>query len=295
MSQQPLKERMVDYVGSLQSTIIKALEAEEPSAKFVHKRWQRPGGGGGDTQVLCGGDVFEKAGVNTSTVYGELTSKMQERFKSSTADFFATGLSLVIHPRSPQVPTVHANFRYFEQADRAWFGGGADLTPYVPYEEDATHFHQVLKKACGVRGPQAYSQFKAECDDYFYLKHREEHRGVGGVFFDYLSENLEDTFKFVQFVGDSFVEAYLPIVQRRKDLAFSERQKKFQLLWRGRYVEFNLVYDRGTLFGLETKGNIESILMSLPPEVNFDYSPDLEQTSEEKKLMSWVRNPKSWV
>lgn len=290
-----MKDRVVTFVESLQENICSELEALEAGAKFLEKSWERPGGGGGRSRVLERGKIFEKAGVNTSVVHGELPQSMQERLGSKTSEFFATGISLVIHPLNPHVPTVHANYRYFEQSDRAWFGGGADLTPTVLYEEDAMHFHRIHQKACEDFKPGAYDDFKKKCDEYFYLKHREEHRGVGGIFFDYLSDNLEDVFEFVQNSGRAFTEAYVPIVQRRQSKKYSERQKKFQLLRRGRYVEFNLVYDRGTLFGLETKGNIESILMSLPPQVHFDFRPDLESNEEERSLMKVIRQARSWL
>lgn len=289
------KELVVDFVHSLQDQIVQKLESIEPASQFRETSWERPGGGGGRSRVLSGGKVFEKAGVNVSVVHGELPEAMQKRLGSTAKDFFAAGISLVIHPANPHVPTVHANYRYFEQSDRSWFGGGADLTPYVLYEEDAQHFHQELKTACDTYSGSAYADFKKACDEYFFIKHRDEHRGVGGIFFDYLSNDLPNIFEFVKKASSAFTKAYCPIVERRKDLKFSEREKAFQLLRRGRYVEFNLVYDRGTLFGLETKGNIESILMSLPPEVQFAYSPDLETNEAEKKLMKVIREPREWI
>lgn len=286
---------MVVFVQELQNRICIALEGLEHSARFKRSAWERPGGGGGDTRVISGGKVFEKGGVNTSVVHGKLNERMLKKLNSTTDKFFATGISLVVHPRSPKLPTVHANFRYFEQKDRAWFGGGADLTPYVPVEDDARHFHECFARACSTYSEDAYARFKKECDDYFYLPHREEHRGIGGIFFDYLTEEPEKTFDFVKSAGNAFLEAYLPIVEKHKDEDFTEREKKFQLLRRGRYVEFNLIYDRGTLFGLETKGNPESILMSLPPEVHFEYKPSFEETEDERKLMSWFRKPINWL
>lgn len=288
------KDDVVKFVENLQDQITNSLEAFETKKKFREDRWSRPGGGGGRSRVLEGGELFEKAGVNVSVVYGELPEMMRERLGSTTKEFFATGVSLVIHPRNPQVPTVHANYRYFEQPDRSWFGGGADLTPYVLYEEDAQHFHEVHRKACRSFSTTAYTDFKKQCDEYFYLPHREEHRGIGGIFFDYLTD-LDRAWDFVQKAGPAFIEAYAPIVEKRKDLSFSERQREFQLLRRGRYVEFNLVYDRGTLFGLQTKGNSESILMSLPPQVHFRYKPDLEKNAEEEKLMAVIRKARAWI
>ena len=289
------KDEVVGWVRKLQGEIVTGLERFESKARFQKHEWQRPGGGGGDTRIVSGGDVFEKGGVNVSVVHGKLPPSMMQKLGTKTDDFFATGLSLVIHPHSPQVPTVHANFRYFEQPDRAWFGGGVDLTPYVASENDFVHFHGVLKKACDTYSTDAYARFKKECDQYFKIEHRNECRGIGGIFFDYISDEPRKTFEFVQKCGQAFLEAYAPIVEGNLSKPFSEREKKFQLLRRGRYVEFNLVYDRGTLFGLQTKGNIESILMSLPSVVNFDYCADMEQTESEKKLMSWFRNPIDWI
>ncbi len=290
-----LKDRMVKWVQELQDQIVAGLESFEDKSRFQKEEWTRPGGGGGDSRVLQGGDVFEKAGVNTSVVHGDLPPLMMDRLGTKNPHFFATGISLVLHPRSPRIPTVHMNYRYFEQPDRHWFGGGADLTPYVFSEVDFRHFHQTLKKACDKTNADLYLKYKKECDEYFKISHREETRGIGGIFFDYLKEDAEKTFEFVQNCGNSFLEAYSPIVKRNLNEEFSERQKMFQLWRRGRYVEFNLVYDRGTLFGLQTKGNIESILMSLPPEVRFDYKPNLESNDEEKILMSCFRNPREWT
>jgi len=295
MKPSSLADKMVDYVRGLQDKICLSIEGSDGSGKFQKKTWEREGGGGGESRILEGGTVFEKAGVNVSIVHGKLPLMIQKKFESKSADFFATGISLVLHPRSPHVPTVHANYRYFEQPDRAWFGGGADLTPYVWSEEDFRHFHRVHKEACDRHSMDFYPRFKAECDRYFWNEHRSEARGIGGIFFDYLSEDLDKVFDFVRSCGDAFTDAYVPIVERSKGKPFDERQKKFQLLRRGRYVEFNLVYDRGTLFGLQTKGNIESILMSLPPVVNFDYSADMEKTQDEKALTTCFKNPRAWV
>jgi len=290
-----LAQEMEAYVRSLQDRICASLEKVDGRSVFRESMWDRPGGGGGRSRILEGGGVFEKAGVNVSAVFGELPALMAERLGSKEKDFFATGISLVLHPFSPQVPTVHANFRYFEQPGRSWFGGGADLTPYVWSPDEFKHFHRTLKKPCDLFLDSAYSQFKKACDDYFFIPHRGERRGVGGIFFDYLEKDKEQTFDFVKRSGDCFIESYIPIVERQMSKSFSEREKKFQLLRRGRYVEFNLVYDRGTLFGLQTKGNIESILMSLPAVVNFDYQADMEKTEDEKQLMDVFRNPKDWA
>lgn len=293
-----LKEPMAAYVAALQDRICQALEHEDGTARFVEDHWERPGGGGGRSRAIANGAVFEKGGVNVSTVFGKLPEALAEKMKVSEPTFFATGISLVIHPVNPHVPTIHANFRYFVSGDSdAWFGGGIDLTPYVANEEDARHFHAVLRQAAVPFGKDRYHKFKQWCDEYFYIRHRGEARGIGGMFYDYLRgtpEELAELFNFQQAMGDAFLDAYLPIVQRRKETPFTEREKKFQLLRRGRYVEFNLVYDRGTLFGLETNGRIESILMSLPPVVNFDYNAPMETTSNERTLMEWLRNPRSW-
>lgn len=290
-----LKEEMVTFVQEIQNRICLALEQFEGEKKFQYDEWTRPGGGGGDTRTLAGGQVFEKAGVNSSVVFGQLSDQMKEKFGSNSHEFFATGVSLVIHPYSPQIPTVHANYRYFEQDDRWWFGGGADLTPYTMHEDWFKHFHKSLKSACDFYSEEAYDRFKKECDEYFYIPHRKEHRGIGGIFFDYLSGDARHTFEFVKKAGESFLEAYIPMVEDLKKLSFSDRQKEFQEIRRGRYVEFNLIYDRGTKFGLETQGNIESILMSLPPEVQFHYKPNLEKSPEEKELMKLFQKPIDWV
>lgn len=298
-SPEPLRDRMVAYVSNLQDQICRAIEEADGAASFVEDSWERPEGGGGRSRVITDGALFEKGGVNISTVFGELPAKLAERMGVEKAEFFATGVSLVIHPRSPRVPTVHANFRYFEQSNGdAWFGGGADLTPYIADPRDGQHFHRALKAACDPFGEEIYPRFKQWCDEYFHIKHRGESRGVGGLFYDYLrgnAEEMERWFAFQQSAGNAFLPAYLPIVERHRDEPFDEREKKFQLLRRGRYVEFNLVYDRGTIFGLETNGRIESILMSLPPVVNFDYNASMEETESERTLMGWLRSPREWV
>lgn len=295
----PLRERAVRFVHRLQDEICAALEKIDGGATFREDRWERPEGGGGITRVIADGNVFEKGGVNTSVVHGPMPEKLARAMGIEAAEFFATGISLVIHPRSPRVPTVHANYRYFEQSNGdAWFGGGADLTPYIADEGDGRHFHTVLKEACDPHGAELYPRYKKECDEYFYIAHRKECRGVGGIFYDYLRgtpEELEKIFAFHQSVGDAFIPAYIPVAERHKDEPHTDREKKFQLLRRGRYVEFNLVYDRGTRFGLETGGRIESILMSLPAVVNFDYDADMETTDSEQTLMRWLREPREWA
>jgi len=251
--------------------------------------------------------LFEKGGVNVSTVHGELPQLIQKRFDVDQGWFWAGGVSLVIHPHSPMIPTVHANFRYFElyedsdmqSISDAWFGGGADLTPYYLWEEDARHFHRTLKKACDQHGGELYPRFKEECDNYFHNDHRGEARGVGGLFFDYLRANnqrsIQDWYGFVKDTGDLFLESYIPIVKQRKDEPYGENERYFQEIRRGRYVEFNLIHDRGTLFGLKTKGRTESILMSLPPRVRWDYDFPVKPGSREAELIEVLKNPRDWV
>ncbi len=300
-----LKDTFYAYIQTLQDQICAALEAEDGGATFQEDLWERPGGGGGRTRVIENGNVFEKGGVNISAVHGELPDTMKAYFKVEEGDFFACGLSLVIHPKSPMVPTVHANWRYFEMYNKqgeivdAWFGGGQDLTPYYLFEEDATHFHQVCKRACDAHDPAFYPKYKKQCDAYFWNAHRNEARGVGGLFFDYLKalpeRSMQQWYDFVTEVGNSFVEAYVPIVNRRKTLSYTTEQRDWQEIRRGRYVEFNLVHDKGTLFGLKTNGRIESILMSLPAHVQWRYNHQPEKGSEEARLVEVLENPKAWV
>lgn len=284
-----LAEEASERVRSLQRDICAAIERADGQACFRFDSWQRPGGGGGLTGILSDGAVFEKAGVNTSVVHGELTPEMQAALPGDGERFFATGVSLVLHPKNPYVPTTHANFRFLRRGRTAWFGGGADLTPYYPFVEDAAHFHQQLAAACDRHDPDFYPRFKAWCDDYFFLRHRQETRGVGGIFFDYLQADLPTEQSFWRDAGAAFLSAYLPIVERRKDTPFGDRQRHFQLYRRGRYVEFNLLYDRGTVFGLRTDGRVESILMSLPPLVRWEYDFRPEPGSEEAQLADFLR------
>lgn len=300
-----MKHKFYQYIQDLQNTITASLEAIDGEAKFEEDIWVRPEGGGGRTRVIQNGNVFEKGGVNISGVHGKLPDSMQKYFGVEDADFFACGLSLVIHPKSPMMPTVHANWRYFEMYDQdenivdQWFGGGQDLTPYYLFEEDAKHFHQVCKTACDKHNPEFYPKYKARCDEYFHNTHRNEARGIGGLFFDYCKANeemsMENWYDFVTEVGNSFLEAYLPIVEKRKDLPYTKAQRNWQEIRRGRYVEFNLVHDKGTLFGLKTNGRIESILMSLPPHVQWVYDHQPEEGSDEAKLLDVLKNPKDWV
>lgn len=300
-----MKDQFVSYIHALQDTITKRLEAIDGTAKFQEDLWKRPEGGGGRTRVIENGQVFEKGGVNISQVHGKLPETMQQYFGVKDANFFACGLSLVLHPVNPMVPTVHANWRYFEMYNQEgeivdqWFGGGQDLTPYYLFDEDATHFHQVCKTSCDVHDPTFYPKYKARCDEYFYNAHRNEGRGIGGLFFDYLKatdeRSMKDWFNFVTQVGDSFLEAYVPIVEKRKGLAFAKAEKDWQEIRRGRYVEFNLVHDKGTLFGLKTNGRIESILMSLPPKVQWVYDHHPSPGSEEERLLTILKQPVNWV
>jgi coproporphyrinogen III oxidase len=271
-----MKNKFYTYIQTLQDQICEGLEAMDGVAKFREDVWERPEGGGGQTRVIENGAVFEKGGVNISAVHGKLPDSMQKMFGVGEADFFACGLSLVIHPKNPMVPTVHANWRYFEMYDEKgniinqWFGGGQDLTPYYLFEEDAIHFHQTCKSACDKHNPGFYLKYKKQCDAYFWNAHRNEARGIGGLFFDYLKateeQSMEDWYNFVTEVGDSFLEAYLP-----------------------------MVHDKGTLFGLKTNGRIESILMSLPPHVQWHYNHHPEAGSEEEKIIKVLEKPINWI
>ena len=291
-----LARQVRDFFERLQGEIRSALEETDGAAVFSADQWERPGGGGGRACIMQEGALFEKAGVNFSEVYGHLPEALVRSMNVGTAQFYATGISLVLHPWSPMIPTVHMNYRYFEQEDgTSWFGGGSDLTPSYPFVEDIVHFHQVLKRACDAHDPDFYRKFKRWCDEYFFIKHRHEGRGVGGIFFDYLKGDPAKTFAFVQSAGAAFLESYLPIVERRRNASWGDQEKRWQLLRRGRYVEFNLVYDRGTLFGLETGGRAESILMSLPPEARWDYAMHVEPGSREAELVALLSQPREWI
>ncbi len=300
-----MKDIFYTYIQDLQDRITSQLEAIDGSAKFKEDLWKRPEGGGGRTRVIENGSVFEKGGVNISGVHGKLPESMQAYFKVGNVDFFACGLSLVLHPKNPMVPTVHANWRYFEMYDASgtiidqWFGGGQDLTPYYLFDEDAVHFHQTCKTACDKHDTTFYPTYKKRCDTYFHNAHRNEGRGIGGLFFDYCKANdsmsMEQWYAFVSEVGNSFLEAYVPIVEKRKDLTYTAAHRDWQEIRRGRYVEFNLVHDKGTLFGLKTNGRIESILMSLPPHVQWVYDHQPEPNSPEARLLDVLKTPKDWV
>lgn len=300
-----MKDKFFQYIQDLQNQITSKLESVDGVAKFREDVWERPEGGGGKTRVIENGNVFEKGGVNISAVYGKLPKSMQSYFNVGDVDFYACGLSLVIHPKNPMVPTVHANWRYFEMYNQngeivdQWFGGGQDLTPYYLFGEDAKHFHQTCKNACDKHDKNFYSEFKSKCDAYFYNTHRNEARGIGGLFFDYCKASkkmsMENWYNFVKEVGDSFLNAYVPIVEKRKNLSYTKENRDWQEIRRGRYVEFNLVHDKGTLFGLKTNGRIESILMSLPPHVQWVYDHHPDKGSEEEKLIMVLQKPVDWV
>jgi coproporphyrinogen III oxidase len=291
------------YLLTLQDRISAAIESEDGAARFREDSWERPEGGGGRSRVLTGGAVFEQAGIGFSHVFGPglPPSATVHRPDLAGRSFEALGVSLVFHPLNPYVPTTHMNIRFFiaEKEGEApvwWFGGGFDLTPYYGFEEDAVHWHRVAREACAPFGPDVYPRYKKWCDEYFFLRHRGEPRGIGGIFFDDLNEwGFERCFEFLQSVGDHFLTAYLPIVQRRKDNSYGERERDFQLYRRGRYVEFNLVWDRGTLFGLQSGGRTESILMSLPPLVRWRYDWHPEPGTPEARLYGEFLRPRDWA
>jgi coproporphyrinogen III oxidase len=295
VSPEEMRARCAGYFQQLQDRICAALEELDSSARFREDLWQRPGGGGGRTRILADGALLEKGGVNFSAVHGELSEEFSRQIPGDGRDFTATGISLVLHPRNPMVPTVHANFRFLTKGSNAWFGGGSDLTPYYPYCEDVVHFHRTWKQVCERHpAPVDHARFKKWCDDYFFLPHRAEPRGVGGIFFDYLEGELEKLFAFVRDAGDAFLQAYLPIARRRMKEAHGQRERAFQELRRGRYVEFNLLYDRGTVFGLRTGGRTESILMSLPPLARWQYDYHPEAGSREAELYEYLK-PRDWA
>ncbi|MFN4258498.1 MAG: oxygen-dependent coproporphyrinogen oxidase [Gemmataceae bacterium] len=290
-----MREQIVRYLKGLQDRICAGLEEIDGQARFREDAWQREGGGGGRTRVLIEGGVFEKAGVNFSDVHGQFSEEFAKQIPGEGRDFTAVGVSLVLHPRSPLVPTVHANYRFLTKGNKQWFGGGADLTPYYPYRQDVIHFHKVLKQTVEQHAPLVdYQRLKTWCDEYFYLPHRQEARGVGGIFFDYLEGDIDQLFAFVRDCGDAFLESYLPIVRRRQDEPYTPEQRAWQEFRRGRYVEFNLIYDRGTLFGLKTGGRTESILMSLPPVVRWHYDYRPEPGTREAELYEYLR-PRMWA
>ncbi len=301
-----IKGDWINYIHSLQNHICAALEASDGKAVFIEDAWQRSEGGGGKTRVIANGNVFEKGGVNTSVVSGNVTDIMRKQLKMEGDKWFACGLSLVLHPINPFVPTVHCNYRMFELYDKdenlidRWFGGGTDLTPYYLFEEDARHFHQTYKNVCDGFDTSFFPAFKTICDDYFVNTHRgTERRGIGGIFYDHqkpdATKDVNFWVNFGKACGDAFTDAYIPIVERRKHLPYTAENKHWQEIRRGRYVEFNLVHDRGTIFGLKTNGRIESILMSLPPTVRFEYNYQPEKNSPEAELLDACLHPRDWI
>ena len=317
-----IKDNFISFIHQLQDDICAALEQADGKAKFIEDKWDRAEGGGGRTRVIANGNVFEKGGVNTSIVYGDVTDLMRKQLNIDGDKWFACGISLVIHPTNPFVPTIHANYRMFELYSSSperggqegalidrWFGGGTDLTPYYLFELDAKDFHQSYKNVFDKFDPTFYADFKRQCDDYFVNSHRNnERRGIGGIFYDHKKAMPDNStlippleggeafwLNFAKACGYAFIDAYLPIVERRKDYQFTPVQKHWQEIRRGRYVEFNLVHDRGTIFGLKTNGRTESILMSLPPTVRFEYDYQPAPGSEEDKLLQVCLHPRNWI
>lgn len=293
------KTEITEYFKSLQDSICQQLEAGDGEGKFQEDLWERPGGGGGRTRVIQGQHI-EKGGVNFSAVHGTLNEQAGKALGIAPGDFYATGVSIVLHPKNPHVPIIHMNVRYFEMNDEVWwFGGGIDLTPHYIIEEDARYFHQQLKQVCDQHAPEYYPKFKEWADNYFYLRHRKETRGVGGIFFDRLVQtetfSKSDRFNFVKAVGETFAPTYLRFLKNNADKPFSPEEKAWQMLRRGRYVEFNLVWDRGTKFGLETDGRTESILMSLPPIANWEYNHQVEVGSREEQTLGLLKKGVDWV
>jgi coproporphyrinogen III oxidase len=303
----PTKEEIRDWFTQLQQDICTQLEATDGKGEFISDVWQRPGGGGGVSRILTDGKVIEKGGVNFSAVHGkapEAVIKMLNLSEKDDPEFFATGVSIVIHPFNPMVPIIHMNVRYFEivssksESNTWWFGGGIDLTPHYVIEEDAKYFHKQLKTVCDKHHPSYFPTFKKWADDYFFIKHRNETRGVGGIFFDYLKSDgfsKEERFNFIKDVGTAFAPVYTHLMKKNNDLPFTDAEKDWQFLRRGRYVEFNLVWDRGTKFGLDTDGRTESILMSLPPRAQWTYNHQPKQNSKEYKTLSYLKKGIDWI
>ncbi len=307
------KESWVTYIHNLQNSICNALEAVDGKAKFIEDEWKREEGGGGKTRVMANGNIFEKGGVNTSVVFGDVTDAMRSQLKIEGDKWWACGISIVLHPINPFVPTIHCNYRMFDvsketevawpagmEGHTIWYGGGTDLTPYYFFEEDAKHFHHTYKNVCDEFDASFYPTMKKNCDDYFVNTHRNnERRGIGGIFYDHLRPNekydADLLFQFSQSCGNAFVNSYLPIVEKRKNTPYQQEHKHWQEIRRGRYVEFNMLHDRGTLFGIKTNGRTESILMSLPPTVRFEYNYQPEPGSEEDKLLQVCLHPREWV
>lgn len=297
-------QRMHRFFLDLQDRITDALAAADGSGAFREDVWERPDGGGGRSRVLADGPVIEKGAVHVSGVHGEMPEKFAQELPGQGRGFFAAGISLIVHPRNPHAPTVHMNFRFLEKGDRAWFGGGADLTPHILYPDDATHFHQVWRSACDRHAIVPYTRAKKTCDEYFFLPHRGETRGIGGIFFDYLGvpddprgtpADLDEAERFVLDAASCFLDAYVPVLDRRKHTPSTEDERAWQLHRRGRYVEFNLLYDRGTIFGLKTNGRIESILASLPNLVAWSYMHEPLPGTYQSALVEVLRSPRAWL
>lgn len=294
------KEDIASWFKKLQDDICSSLVSIDGSGIFLEDEWEREGGGGGISRIMTNGNIIEKGGVNFSKVFGETPSSLVTGLNLESSDFFAAGISIVLHPNSPMIPIIHMNTRYFEMKNGiSWFGGGIDLTPHYVNEEDARFFHSALKEVCDKHNRDYYIKFKKWADDYFFITHRNETRGIGGIFFDRLSDEeplkMESIFHFVQDVGKSFIQIYSHLVNKNKDLSFTQKEKDWQMIRRGRYVEFNLVLDKGTRFGLDTNGRIESILMSLPPQANWIYNYQPISDSEEYKTLQFLKKDISWV
>jgi coproporphyrinogen III oxidase len=291
------KGQIIETYRSIQEELCESLEGIDGHSRFGYDEWERLGGGGGLTRILAGQGAVEKAAVNFSAVEGDTPERLSEEMAGASSRFFATGVSVIVHPTNPHAPTFHANIRYFEtDQGGAWFGGGADLTPHYLYEEDARSFHASLKAICDRHPVADYTGWKSACDDYFYLPHRTEARGVGGIFFDHLTERQDEVWAFQSDFGRSLANMYLPILRRRRDMAYGDREREWQEIRRGRYAEFNLVWDRGTRFGLETSGRVESVLASLPPRARWVYSYEPPAPSPEASLVDLVRGPpRDWA
>lgn len=295
------KEEISAQYQIIQNEICEGLELLDTSGKFEEEVWSRPGGGGGRTRIMQNGTVVEKGGVNFSAVFGQLPEVVKASLKVDSSDFFATGVSIVIHPNHPLIPIIHMNIRYFEMNDDIrWFGGGIDVTPHYVYQDDARFFHGYIKGICDQFSEEFYYKFKTWADNYFYIRHRDETRGIGGIFYDRLNPDntgisWESIFEFSKAIGRAFVPIYKELVERHRDQTFTEQQKQWQYVRRGRYAEFNLVYDAGTKFGLETNGRIESILMSLPPQANWVYNQVPEHGSEEEKTLNYLKKGINWT
>ena len=306
MNSNPINQQWINFIHQLQDDICAALETCDGKARFIEDRWERPEGGGGKTRVISNGNVFEKGGVNTSIVFGKVTEPMRKQLQIEGYEWFACGMSIVIHPSNPFVPTVHCNYRMFELYDEQgkvtdrWFGGGTDLTPYYLFEEDARHFHRTYQTVCNGFDKTFYPAFKEVCDNYFVNTHRnQERRGIGGIFYDHQRpdavKDIDFWMNFSKACGYAFIDAYIPIAEKRKATPYTAENKYWQEIRRGRYTEFNLVHDRGTLFGLKTNGRTESILMSLPPTVRFDYNYQPVEGSAEADLLDACLHPRNWV